>query len=133
MGLLYAHAHFSHSAFQDGKGAMTVDTVAQDGMITVENVMFYKDANLASEQTAEADWQRRGLYIGPRFSELDESLQALFVRYLEERGINDALATFLPEYVEYKEQKEYTQWLENMKSFVSAWNDMHFVEKRSSM
>lgn len=99
---------------------MTVDTVAQDGMITVENVMFYKDANLASEQTAEADWQRRGLYIGPRFSELDESLQALFVRYLEERGINDALATFLPEYVEYKEQKEYTQWLENMKSFVSA-------------
>lgn len=105
---------------KDGQGAVTIDTVAQDGEIAVESVMYYKDGKLADEQSAEADWQRRGLYIGPQFAELDEGLQNLFERYLEERGVNSALANFLPDYVEYKEQKEYTQWLQNMKTFVSA-------------
>ncbi|KAI8379780.1 mitochondrial glycoprotein [Radiomyces spectabilis] len=105
---------------KDGKGAVTVDTVAQDGEIAIESVMFYKDGKVATEQSAEADWQRRGLYIGPQFAELDENLQNLFERYLEERGINAALASFLPDYIEYKEQKEYVQWLQNVKDFVSA-------------
>ncbi|KAI8375011.1 mitochondrial glycoprotein [Choanephora cucurbitarum] len=105
---------------KEGQGAVTIDTVAQDGEIAVESVMYYKDAKLANEQSAEADWQRRGLYIGPQFAELDEGLQNLFERYLEERGINSALANFLPDYIEHKEQREYTQWLDNMKKFVSA-------------
>lgn len=65
---------------QDGQGAVTIDTVAQDGEIVIESVMYYKDNKLANEQSAEADWQRRGLYIGPQFSELDE------VRLNEEEG-----------------------------------------------
>ncbi|KAI8390198.1 mitochondrial glycoprotein [Blakeslea trispora] len=105
---------------KEGQGAVTIDTVAQDGEIAVESVMYYKESKLANEQSAEADWQRRGLYIGPQFAELDEGLQGLFERYLEERGINSALANFLPDYIEHKEQKEYTQWLDNMKRFVSA-------------
>ncbi|KAI8078255.1 mitochondrial glycoprotein, partial [Gilbertella persicaria] len=105
---------------KEGQGAVTIDTVAQDGEIAVESVMYYKDGKLANEQSAEADWQRRGLYIGPQFAELDEGLQSLFERYLEERGINSALANFLPDYIEYKEQREYTQWLQSMKNFVSA-------------
>ncbi|KAG2184547.1 hypothetical protein INT43_000456 [Umbelopsis isabellina] len=105
---------------KDGKGAVTVDTVAQDGAIVIESVLYYKDGKLATEQSAEADWQRRGLYIGPQFAELDEGLQTLFERYLEERGINTALANFLPDYVEHKEQKEYLQWLQSVKGFVTA-------------
>jgi complement component 1 Q subcomponent-binding protein len=34
--------------------------------------MYYKDGKLADDQSAEADWQRRGLYIGPQFAELDQ-------------------------------------------------------------
>lgn len=102
------------------KGSVVIDTVAQDGDIMIESVMFYKDGKLATEQSAEADWQRRGLYIGPQFDELDEGLQQLFAQYLEERGVDTALASFLPDYVEYKEQKEYIRWLENVKDFVSA-------------
>ncbi|KAI9499617.1 mitochondrial glycoprotein [Zychaea mexicana] len=105
---------------KDGKGAVTIDTVAQDGDMAIESVMFYKESRLANEQSAEADWQRRGLYIGPQFAELDENLQGLFARYLEERGVNAGLAAFLPDYVEYKEQKEYVHWLDSMKTFISA-------------
>jgi complement component 1 Q subcomponent-binding protein len=39
---------------------------------------------------------------------------------LEERGINTAIAMFIPMYVEYKEQKEYISWLKNVKRFVGS-------------
>ncbi|KAG8931400.1 Mitochondrial acidic protein mam33 [Tulasnella sp. 418] len=101
-------------------GALTVDCVAQDGNFTIDNITFYGDGSLAKELTAEADWKRRGLYIGPQFDHLDVALQESFERYLEERGINSSLALFIPEYAEYKEQQEYSKWLDNVHSFVSA-------------
>lgn len=57
---------------KDGKGALTVDTMAMDGEISIESIVFYNDNKLATEQSSEADWQRRGLYVGPQFTELDE-------------------------------------------------------------
>ena len=41
-----------------------------------------------------------------------------FYAYLEARGVNAELAAFIPSYVEYKEQNEYTRWLEKVKSFI---------------
>lgn len=32
----------------------------------IENVTHYKDNKIASEQSAEADWLRRGTYMGPQ-------------------------------------------------------------------
>jgi hypothetical protein len=43
-----------------------MDAVCQEGVFVVENVSFYNDTKLATELTAEADWKRRGLYIGPQ-------------------------------------------------------------------
>ncbi|KAF3912826.1 hypothetical protein AA313_de0202375 [Arthrobotrys entomopaga] len=101
-------------------GALQVEAVAQDGMIIVENVHYHPSVELATAQTAEADWERRGRYVGPPFGNLDEDLQVLLEKYLDERGINTALALFVPDYIDYKEQKEYISWLKNMKSFVQA-------------
>ena len=39
--------------------------VCQDSHFLIENISFYEDAKLSQELTAEADWKRRGLYIGP--------------------------------------------------------------------
>jgi complement component 1 Q subcomponent-binding protein len=97
-----------------------VEAVAQDGMVVVENVFYHKNAALATAQTAEADWERRGAYAGPPFGNLDEDLQVLLERYLDERGINTQLALFIPDYIDFKEQKEYLSWLENVKGFVTA-------------
>lgn len=36
---------------------------------------------------------------------MDVSVQEEFEKFLAERGINDSLAVFIPEYAEYKEQK----------------------------
>ncbi|KAK6339514.1 hypothetical protein TWF718_008921 [Orbilia javanica] len=101
-------------------GALQVEAIAQDGMVIVENVHYHPSVELATAQTAEADWERRGRYVGPPFGNLDEDLQVLLERYLDERGINTALALFVPDYIDYKEQKEYVSWLKNVKSFVQA-------------
>ncbi|KAH0562092.1 hypothetical protein GP486_003208 [Trichoglossum hirsutum] len=94
-----------------GHGAMQIETVAQDGMIVIDNVYYYPSPELADAKSAEKDWQRRGMYTGPPFGNLDEDLQVLLERYLDERGVNTALALFIPDYIDYKEQREYISWL----------------------
>jgi complement component 1 Q subcomponent-binding protein len=107
---------------------LSIDAVCQEGTFVLENVSFYKDAELATDLTAESDWKRRGLYLGPQvrsrvffftsspverahsqrafqFDTLDLNLQEEFEKFLQERGINESLAFFIPEYAQYKEQK----------------------------
>ena len=99
-----------------GQGALQFDAMANDGMIIIDNVYHYADASLANTKSADRELARQHLYLGPPFANLDEDLQVLFERYLDERGINTSLALFIPDYVDYKEQKEYLRWL-NSNSF----------------
>ncbi|KAH9888045.1 mitochondrial glycoprotein [Cubamyces lactineus] len=101
-------------------GALTIDAMCQEGTFVIDNISYYNDAKVGTELTAEADWKRRGYYLGPQFDTLDVSLQDEFDKFLQERGINQTLAYFVPEYAEYKEQKEYVSWLKNVKDFVEA-------------
>ncbi|GAA5895127.1 hypothetical protein JCM8208_000121 [Rhodotorula glutinis] len=99
-------------------GALTIDAIAQDGLFTISNIAYYPDADVALGMTSEDDWKRQGLYMGPAFDNLDEGVQTEFEAYLEERGINSALALFIPDLAEWKEQKEYVRWLDGTKSFL---------------
>ncbi|KAI0641342.1 mitochondrial glycoprotein [Trametes meyenii] len=101
-------------------GALTIDAMCQEGTFVIDNISYYNDAKVGTELTAEADWKRRGYYLGPQFDTLDVSLQDEFDKFLQERGINQTLAYFVPEYAEHKEQKEYVSWLKNVKDFVEA-------------
>ena len=51
-----------------GPGAVNVDMVCQEGSFSIENISYYDDAKTGTDLTAEADWNRRGLYIGPQVS-----------------------------------------------------------------
>ncbi len=104
-----------------GKGALQLDTVANDGMVSIENVYYYPDASLAVTNSADSELSKRDMYLGPPFVNLDEDLQVMFERYLDERGINTALALFVPDYVDYKEQKEYVRWLGGMSSCLTYY------------
>lgn len=101
-------------------GCLSIDTIAQDGVFVIDNIAFYKDSKLATDLTSEADWQRRGLYIGPQFDDMDENVQEAFEQYLEERGINTTLALFVIDYIDYKEQREYVSWLHSVKDFIET-------------
>ncbi|KAF3763777.1 mitochondrial glycoprotein [Cryphonectria parasitica EP155] len=102
------------------KGALNIEAVAQDASILVENLYFYQDAAIAHSSSAEAVHKGGDVYPGPPFGTLDEDLQLLMEQYLDERGINSALAVFVPDYMDMKEHREYLAWLKNVKQFVDA-------------
>ena len=97
---------------KSGKGAVQITAVAEDGLIEIGNVFYLRNADLAEPNTAEDLHARQHVYAGPPFDNLDSDLQAMLERYLDERGIDAELATFVPDYIDYKEQREYVQWLE---------------------
>jgi len=103
-----------------GKGALAIECVAQDGMIVIENTYYYANSEHATSKRPELLAERQDMYVGPPFGNLDEDLQVLLERYLEERGVNTALAIFVPDYIDMKEQREYMRWLQNVKTFVEA-------------
>lgn len=98
-------------------GALAIDALCQDGAFIVDNLSYYTDKTVGTELTAEADWKRRGLYIGPQFDTLDVTVQEEFEKFLQERGINESLALFIPEYAEHKEQK-----VCSIHGFVLTWS-----------
>lgn len=99
-----------------GRGALQIETVAQDGMVVIDNVYYHADPAMADADTPEAAFARKSSYSGPPFGNLDEDLQVLLERYLDERGINTALALFVPDYIDFKEQREYLSWLSSTSS-----------------
>ena len=103
--------HLSVSIERAGKGALQLETIAQDGLIAIDSIYYYKDAKHLDPKTPEHEAQASHLYTGPPFNNLDEDLQVLFEKFLDERGINTTMAIWVPEYIDYKEQKEYLHWL----------------------
>ncbi|PKA60383.1 Uncharacterized protein AXF42_Ash008443 [Apostasia shenzhenica] len=70
------------------------------------------------ETKSRDDSDGQGAYQGPDFSDLDENLQKAFHKYLEVRGFQDSLHSFLHEYMMNKDEREYLTWLKNIKEFI---------------
>lgn len=93
------------------------------------DLQYVFSAHTSDEQITNCDLQ---------FENLDPGVQDEFERYLAERGINESLALFIPDYAEHKEQlvriiciqlilapyvcmlQEYVRWLKDVKSFIEA-------------
>ncbi|TPX45082.1 hypothetical protein SeLEV6574_g04102 [Synchytrium endobioticum] len=87
-------------------GAIEFAATVQDDVFFVDSVSYRFPSTVVHDGSAEGDWQRRGAYSGPVFRDLDEDLQTLFHKFLEERGFDPTLADFIPNYLEYKEQRD---------------------------
>ncbi|PVU97342.1 hypothetical protein BB559_002077 [Furculomyces boomerangus] len=96
------------------------DLVAEEGEIGVNQMMFFNNPKIALEQTSEADYTRRGSYIGPVFGQLSDDLKDGIDLFLEDRGIDTGLVMFMQDYIEFKEQGEYLHWLEQFSAFAKA-------------
>lgn len=104
-----------------GKGAVQITAIAQDGYIEIEDVFYFPKADVADPQTADKMHERQHVYAGPPFGNLDTDLQSMLYKYLEERGVDGQLAMFVPDYIDYKEQREYVQWLESKCPYCDYW------------
>jgi complement component 1 Q subcomponent-binding protein, mitochondrial len=94
-------------------GTVQIAASVEEGMVRIEQVNYYPDTELADPLTHEDYRKQSMIYAGPPFENLDTELQGFLERYLEERGIDTSLASFVPDYVDFKEQREYVQWLES--------------------
>ena len=103
------------------KGALVIEAMTQDGDTIINDLAHFPTKEAAEAATAGKEKEPSGAYTGPPFGNLDEDLQILTERYLEERGINTSLALFVPEFIDFKEQREYVNWLESKL--------LHFVER----
>ena len=74
-----------------------------------------------------------------QFETLDVGVQDEFDKFLQERGVNENVAAFIPDYAAHKEQQvcatysttslvvlmplrqEYVKWLNKVKRFVDLW------------
>ena len=56
-------------------GVLDLAVTMEGDAFFIDNVNYGKDTAVMTEETAEADWQRRGLDTGPVFNELDDTLQ----------------------------------------------------------
>ncbi|KAH9572772.1 hypothetical protein CY35_02G169200 [Sphagnum magellanicum] len=56
--------------------------------------------------------------VGPEISQLDGDLQNHFLKFLKARGIDNNLSNYLLGLLEDKYSREYTDWLENLASFI---------------
>lgn len=109
--------HLTITITKPSQRAIEIRAVAAEGAIEIETISFFpKESLLEAQSPAEAQ-EARSLYAGPPISNLDPELQAMLDKYLEERGIDAQLASFLPEYVDYKEQREYVKWLDGKRFF----------------
>ena len=98
------------------KGSLRVHLLTDNGRFIVQGVM-----HLPESDASETDLLRHPaehLYTGPPFGQLDEEVQGMLEQYLDARGINTALALFIPDYIDVKEQREYLGWLRRVKTFV---------------
>jgi complement component 1 Q subcomponent-binding protein, mitochondrial len=96
-----------------GDKAILVRAAARDGQIVVENINYFPETKLIDPVGPEDSAAAQSLYAGPPFENLDTDLQMMFENYLEERGVNTELATMVADYVTWKEQREYVDWLQS--------------------
>ena len=45
---------------------MAIEAAVQDGAFVIEGASYFKDTKLATDDSVDADWQRKDLYLGPQ-------------------------------------------------------------------
>ena len=108
----------------NNKGSLRFNLVAEEGRLTVHKVMHLPPSPSSSSSPTNDELLKQlrevpeQLYTGPPFDQLDEEVQTLLEQYLDVRGLDTGLASFVPDYIDVKEQKEYVAWLGRVRSFM---------------
>ncbi|KAJ2388221.1 Mitochondrial acidic protein mam33, partial [Coemansia sp. RSA 2559] len=103
-----------------GAPVLHMELESEEGDIGIDRMKFISDEETAVANTLEKDWQRKQVYCGPIFGQLSDDLKENVDAFLAERNIDTALTLFMLDFIEYREQSEYLQWLRNFKKFINA-------------
>lgn len=106
----------------EGMMGLNFDVVIKksSGEKVIFNCIASRDLQISNIQHVPngKDVEDSDLYSGPIFSELDESVQDAMKSYLADRQIDEDLCYFVLSFARAKEQREYTNWLNQLLTFV---------------
>ncbi|KAJ2747438.1 Mitochondrial acidic protein mam33 [Coemansia sp. BCRC 34301] len=111
---------FTATFAKPGAPVLHMELESEDGIIGVDHMKFLPSEEAATGVSLEKDWARKQVYCGPIFGQLSDDLKESVDEFLAERSIDTALTLFMQDYIEYKEQGEYLNWLKKFKTFVDA-------------
>ncbi|KAJ2552700.1 Mitochondrial acidic protein mam33 [Coemansia sp. RSA 1933] len=112
--------YFTATFAKPGAPVLHMELECEEGEIGIDRMKFIPDEETAIANTLEKDWQRKQVYCGPIFGQLSDDLKENVDEFLAERNIDTALTLFMLDFIEYKEQSEYLQWLREFKKFINA-------------
>lgn len=99
---------FDVSVSKAGK-YMHISCVNQDARATVDGIVFSDSADEINED----------FYRGPVLDDLPDDVREALDEYIQvECGVDEDVAAFTSMYADYREQAEYMQWLNDVKSIV---------------
>lgn len=91
-----------------------------DSSFLIDFVNHQKDvSSFIKNEVSNGQFVNKFNYQGPRFSDLDESVQTGFENYLDSQGIDSQLAEFILTFSEFKEEKEYRKWLADVAGYLN--------------
>ncbi|KAJ7817170.1 hypothetical protein B0H14DRAFT_3148353 [Mycena olivaceomarginata] len=100
-------------------GALHADLYCADGPFDIANIAYHKDARVATKLSIAIDWERRTLWTGP-------------LAYLRARGVDGALAGFVPRYALWKEQRVNAVCVLSLVFFRWFWREEVVLERRGA-
>lgn len=104
-------AHVSLIVTKGGK-ALAFSLAVENNELVFDGVAHFPVAADAKNEQKLVE-----TYQGPQIGELSEAIVEAFLSYLEERGVDDALAEFIARYAYWVEQQEYEDWLKKVADF----------------
>ncbi|KAJ2681467.1 Mitochondrial acidic protein mam33 [Coemansia spiralis] len=111
---------FTATFAKPGAPVLHMELESEDGVIGIDHMKFLPNEEAATSVSLEKDWARKQVYCGPIFGQLSDDLKDNVDQFLAERSIDTALTLFMQDFIEYKEQGEYLNWLKKFKSFIDA-------------
>ncbi|KCV68605.1 hypothetical protein H696_04898 [Fonticula alba] len=115
------HAPFVANIIRRGgenPGVLAFELIADDGDIYIDGIYFGKDIDVMLSRELNDEYKRSLIYSGPNFNTLPEDLQRTWFEFLGERKIDAAMSDFIPQYIDYKENKDYIGWLNDISRFL---------------
>merc|ERR1739845_258810 len=108
-----APVRFDIYVSRNGK-TMKLTCTTHDSEVSVDSVIVFNG------NVDNADYDKDP-YRGPNLDELPEDMQEGFSNYVtEECGVNENVAAFISMFADFQEQKEYIEWLKDVKMIIDS-------------
>ncbi|KAJ2708800.1 Mitochondrial acidic protein mam33 [Coemansia spiralis] len=111
---------FTATFAKPGAPVLHMELESEECEVGVDHMKFLPAEDVAVGADMASDWARKQVYCGPIFGQLSDDLKENVDAFLAERGIDTALTLFMQDYIEFKEQGDYLEWLKKFKAFVDA-------------